>query len=128
MQILENPGNDSRSACPLYHALGIPPDLAYEVERRPCTRPRMGRKPVLDCSCQPEDVDEGACPRQINHHGAREPLVATRTPPCRGGELPSHCLFLLFDAGLYADEVMGERPDDSQYLLTLVLSWESFSL
>ena len=48
-KILENPVTIPDLHATLYHALGIPPDLAYEVERRPVHATKDGKgKPVLE--------------------------------------------------------------------------------
>jgi Protein of unknown function (DUF1501) len=48
-KIVENPVTISDLHATLYHALGIPPDLAYEVERRPVHATKDGKgKPVLE--------------------------------------------------------------------------------
>jgi hypothetical protein len=46
---IENPVRIEDLHATIYHALGIPPDLAYEVERRPVHVTKDGKgKPVLD--------------------------------------------------------------------------------
>jgi uncharacterized protein DUF1501 len=48
-KIIENPVTIPDLHATLYHALGIPPDLAYEVERRPVHATKDGKgKPVLE--------------------------------------------------------------------------------
>jgi len=48
-KILENPVTIPDLHATLYHALGIPPDLAYEIERRPVHATKDGKgKPVLE--------------------------------------------------------------------------------
>jgi arylsulfatase A-like enzyme len=47
-KIIENPVTIPDLHATLYHALGIPPDLAYEAERRPVHATKDGKgKPVL---------------------------------------------------------------------------------
>jgi uncharacterized protein DUF1501 len=48
-KIVENPVTITDFHATLYHALGIPPDLAYEAERRPVHATKDGKgKPVLE--------------------------------------------------------------------------------